>query len=148
MVPYLGLAFKENTVVIKTYLGRSRLTAGTGKKLTMQKMELSVLPGMYSIHQLSSDANLPEEIFSAPFSSVTRTAEEISVVVPSTIPVPIMSHKVECGWRILKINAVLDFSLLGILAKISLVLANAKISIFVLSTYNTDYIFIKDESLD
>ncbi len=54
----------------------------------------------------------------------------------------------EDGWRALRVKGVLDFSLTGILAKISGILANAKIGIFAVSTYNTDYILMKKENFE
>ena len=52
------------------------------------------------------------------------------------------------GWKGFYINGVLDFSLIGILSKISTILADNKIGIFAVSTYNTDYIFVKEENYD
>ena len=52
------------------------------------------------------------------------------------------------GWKGFRIQGVLDFSLIGILAKLSAVLAEQKIGIFAVSTYNTDYILVKEESFD
>ena len=54
----------------------------------------------------------------------------------------------EAGWRGLKISGILDFGMVGVIAKISGILAQAQISVFVVSTYNTDYIFIKTEAFD
>ena len=54
----------------------------------------------------------------------------------------------EDGWRGFRIEAILDFSLIGILSKISTILAENKIGIFVVSTYNTDYVFVKDNSYE
>lgn len=84
---------------------------------------------------------LKEEIY-----SITRTDEELSIVVKDNVN--IKSDVIEENWRMIKILGVLDFSLIGILSKISTILADAKISIFVMSTYNTDYILIKDDKLD
>ena len=54
----------------------------------------------------------------------------------------------EDGWRGFRIEGILDFSLIGILSKISTILAENKIGIFVVSTYNTDYVFVKDNSYE
>lgn len=55
---------------------------------------------------------------------------------------------VEGGWRILKVEAVLDFALVGILSKLSQLMADHGISIFAISTYDTDYILLKDDKLE
>ncbi|MBS5925464.1 MAG: ACT domain-containing protein [Clostridium sp.] len=80
------------------------------------------------------------------FISITRTEDELSIVcIDKNIPNEIKSEK---GWRVLKVEGPLDFSLIGILSKISGILAKEKISIFVVSTFDTDYILVKEESLE
>lgn len=78
--------------------------------------------------------------------SVTRTQDELSVIC-TTAQVP-DDIQAEHGWRIWRVAGTLDFSLIGIIAKISAVLAKVEISIFVLSTYDTDYIMVKEAQLD
>lgn len=80
------------------------------------------------------------------FFSITKTEDELSIVC---IQNKISKDNVcENGWEVLKIEGPLDFSLVGILAKISTLMADNKISIFTISTYDTDYILIKKESVD
>ncbi len=81
----------------------------------------------------------------AGFFSITKTSDELSVVCPEE-KVP-RDVKVEGGWRCLKVEGPLDFGLTGILASLAQPLAEAKISIFSLSTYDTDYIMIKKNNL-
>lgn len=81
------------------------------------------------------------------FCFTGKTDDEISFVcITEAVPGNAISR--EDGWKALRIQGVLDFSLIGILAKISSVLAQNGIGIFVISTYNTDYILIKKENLD
>ena len=77
------------------------------------------------------------------FCFTAKTDEELSVVC-QTEYVPQNATAREDGWRAFRIQGVLDFSLIGILAKISAVLAENKIGIFVVSTYNTDYVLVKE----
>lgn len=79
------------------------------------------------------------------FVSLTMSGAEISLVCEEDKAPE--GCKAETGWRALKIIGPLDFSLVGILADISSVLAQAKVSIFAVSTYETDYVLVKDESL-
>lgn len=80
------------------------------------------------------------------FFSLTRTNEELSLVcVEEKIPAGAVAEK---GWRALKVKGPLDFSMTGILVSISGLLAENRISIFVVSTYETDYILVKEEFLD
>ena len=76
-----------------------------------------------------------------------RTDEEKSLVCPVEL-VPANTTERDDGWRAFRICGVLDFSLIGILAAISRVLADHKIGIFAISTYNTDYVLTKEENYD
>lgn len=77
---------------------------------------------------------------------IGKTNDELSVVLP-TKHIPSQTVAREDNWSGLKIEGVLDFSLVGILAKISSLLADNNISIFAISTFNTDYILVKDDKL-
>lgn len=81
------------------------------------------------------------------FYFVGRTDEEISLVC-KTSSVPSVTTARDDGWRGFRIEGVLDFSLIGILSKISSILAENKIGIFAVSTYNTDYILVKEENFE
>lgn len=81
------------------------------------------------------------------FCFVGKTDEEISLVC-KTEKVPTNTMEREDGWKAVRIEGVLDFSLIGILAKISGILAENEIGIFVISTFNTDYILTKSESFE
>lgn len=76
-----------------------------------------------------------------------KTDEENSLVCPENM-IPGNAYAVDRGWRGLRIEGVLDFSLIGILSKISGILAANDIGIFAISTFNTDYILTKSENLD
>jgi len=108
---------------------------------------LFVLIKKYSILKFHTEAVLPDWIYSSDFYSVTKTEEEISVVTAQTdnISDKIVSSK---DWRILKIEGQLDFSLTGVIADIAAILKKNKISIFTISTYNTDYILVKENDLE
>lgn len=109
-------------------------------------LKLSILGEEYGICRLEPDSNLPGWAVGGDFVSLTRTREELSIVCPcSSIPQGVRS---EAGWRALKVEGPLDFSLTGILSSISTVLANAGISIFAVSTFDTDYILVKGSDLD
>lgn len=83
----------------------------------------------------------------APFTFTGCTDEENSLVCP-TENAPANAIKRDDDWRALRIEGVLDFSLIGVLAKLSFLLAEAGIGIFVISTFNTDYLFTKTENFD
>lgn len=92
-------------------------------------------------------ADLTDVDLTHKFCFVQRTDEDLSVVCP-TDAVPVHTLAREDGWCAFRIEGVLDFSLIGILAGISAVLAEAQIGIFVISTYNTDYVLVKAADFD
>lgn len=109
------------------------------------KLSLSVLPLSLSICRLQADAAFPSWIQGLPFWSITRTAGEMSLVLPDeAVPT---GWKSESGWRALKVDGPLDFSLTGVLSSIATPLAAAGISLFSLSTFDTDYILVKNSQL-
>ena len=83
----------------------------------------------------------------ADFFFIGRTDEELSLVC-RTEDTPVNTTERDDGWRGFRIEGVLDFSLIGILSKISTILAENQIGIFAVSTYNTDYILVKAENFD
>ena len=81
------------------------------------------------------------------FYFIGKTDEELSLVC-KTEDTPANTTDRDDGWKGFRIEGVLDFSLIGILSKISGILADNKIGIFAVSTYNTDYILVKKENFD
>lgn len=89
--------------------------------------------------------DLSEVNFGGKFCFLGKTDEEISLVcLAEDVPSRVMER--EDGWRAFRIKGVLDFSLIGILSRISTILADQGIAIFVVSTFNTDYILVKEEN--
>jgi hypothetical protein len=81
--------------------------------------------------------------------SITRTGEELSVVCPSEcLPINEQVKEVENDWKCIKVEGVLDFNLTGILSSLANPLAENKISIFAISTFNTDYLLVKSHSIE
>ena len=106
-------------------------------------MTLQVVNQAFSVCQVG---DLRQVEWTDAFCFVGKTDEENSVVCcTESVPPDVLAH--EDGWRALRIQGVLDFSLTGILARLATVLANNQIGIFAISTYNTDYILVKDENL-
>lgn len=110
------------------------------------KLQLSLLPEHFSIHRLSADTEIADLPPMDGFFSIARTDDELSLVCSAQIN--IHAAKTEPGWRCLKVAGPLDFGLTGVLAEISSVLANSEISLFAISTYDTDYILVKGDTLD
>ena len=105
---------------------------------------LTVLPDRLAIYRLPADSPAPAWAAGA-VTSITRTAAELSVVCAEGLaPAGTQSQP---GWRIFQVEGPLDFSLTGILAAIAGPLADAGVSIFAISTFDTDYVMVREESL-
>lgn len=109
------------------------------------KLNLSILNEHYVVHRFAPTTKVPLQVFDSSFYSISRTEDELSIVCPASLQ--LASDKAETDWSCIKVLGPLDFSLTGILAAISKVLAEAKISIFAISTFDTDYILVKTEKL-
>lgn len=107
-------------------------------------MELKIINQDFSICKVE---DLSQINYSDKFCFVSKTDEELSLVCNTNL---VPQNAIECdnGWKAFRIQGVLDFSLIGILSRISTLLAENKIGIFAVSTYNTDYILIKEENFD
>ena len=107
-------------------------------------MKLKKLPYNLTVCQVK-DVSVID--FDTDVCFVGKTDEEISLVC-RTEDAPAETVERDDGWRGFRIEGVLDFSLIGILSKLSSILAENKIGIFAVSTYNTDYILVKAENFD
>ncbi|MCL2224085.1 MAG: ACT domain-containing protein [Defluviitaleaceae bacterium] len=107
-------------------------------------MKIKTLDEKFSVCKI---ADMKTVDFSRPFVFFSKTDEELSLVC-ETGHVPQNATHTEHNWRAFRIDQELDFSLIGIISKISATLAAAQISVFVISTYNTDYVLIKENDFD
>jgi len=106
----------------------------------------TVEPGEFAVVRLPSASSVPDwAAASASFCSVTRTADELSVVCPSN-EVP-DEARAERGWAMLKLSGPFPFTATGVLASVLAPLARAGISVFAVSTFDTDYVMVKRHDL-
>ena len=110
----------------------------------MDEPALTILDGCYAVCRLPRDAAVPGALLTAGngFVSITRTADELSIVCPEALTPP--GAEVNRGWRAFKVEGPLDFSLTGVLSTLLEPLAAAKISVFAVATYDTDYILVRE----
>jgi hypothetical protein len=107
------------------------------------QLNLAWLQGAFAVCRLTADAPLPTWATAGEFLSITRTAGELSIVCPEeAVPQGVQCER---GWRCLRVAGPLEFSLVGVLASLAVPLAEAGISIFVVSTFDTDYLLVKEE---
>jgi hypothetical protein len=114
----------------------------------MQKrqLQLSLLEGMYGICAFESDAPIPEWAVTASLCSITRTEKELTVVCPQNIILAGVKH--ESNWRCFRVGGSFDLNQTGVISSLAAPLARAGISIFVVSSYDTDYILVKDKKIE
>ena len=109
-------------------------------------MDLVILPGRLSVCRLGPSAPWPAPPPGAAVYSATRTTDELSVVCPEGHEPA--GSRIEAGWRALSVVGPLAFDLVGVLATLSTALAEAGISVFVVSTFDTDLVLVKDVDVE
>jgi hypothetical protein len=108
-------------------------------------IQLALMPQMFAVCRFDPHTPAADLLPSTGFFAFTRTEDELSLVVDQSAVQP--DWQAETGWRGMKVLGPLDFSLIGILSSLALPLANSGISIFAISTYDTDYLLVKADKL-
>lgn len=109
-------------------------------------MKLVVLPKLLCVCRLETSLEIPPWVFQSSFFTISKISDELSIVCEQKFaPKEI---KAERNFRALKVLGPLEFNLTGILSSIARPLAEANISIFAISTYDTDYILVKEQDLN
>jgi uncharacterized protein len=106
------------------------------------RLRIAIMPDRLAVCRLSPDAKLPDWVEGS-FTSVTRTADELSIVcAEAAVPEGVQAER---GWRILKVEGPIPFEVTGVAAALVAPLAEARVSVFLLATFDTDYLLLKDE---
>ena len=110
-------------------------------------LRLSVLEKRLAVCRLDSPAQeIPAWATGAPFFSVTRTSDELSIVCPEEcVPTGVTCER---GWRALRFDGPFEFGLVGVLASVAVPLAQSEVSILAIATYDTDYVLVEGSQLD
>jgi hypothetical protein len=108
-------------------------------------VQLKLLPEPFAVCRFAPHTSIAPLIPISGFFALTRTDDEVSLVVDEAAIQP--EWQAEMGWRGMKVLGPLDFSLVGILSSLALPLADAGISIFAISTFDTDYLLVKADRL-
>ncbi|HEX8087775.1 MAG TPA: ACT domain-containing protein [Blastocatellia bacterium] len=110
------------------------------------KLTLSALEGRFAVCRLSPRSDIPAWAVNETFFSITRTLEELSIICPED-RVP-EGERREAGWRCLKVEGPLDFSMVGAMAALAAPLGNAGISILAIATFDTDYLLVREKDFE
>jgi hypothetical protein len=108
-------------------------------------LTLTLQPARLAVCRLPADSDFPGWARPGGLLALVRTADELSVVCEECDVPP--GTKIERGWRAFQVEGPLDFALTGILASIASPLAEAGVAIFALSTFDTDYVLVKESDL-
>ena len=114
--------------------------------MNVPRLPLTILRDSFAICRLRPDESIPSWALSGGFCSLTRTPDELSIVCAQEL-VPEGVEAVR-GWKSLKVEGKLDFNLVGVLSSLASSLARVGVSTFVISTYETDYLLVKESDLD
>ena len=109
-------------------------------------MRLTIVPGRFAVCRLPADAPIPSSVAGTSLVSITRTASELSIVCPEAVATE--GARTETGWRCVAVQGPIPFTATGILASVLVPLADAEVGIFAVSTFDTDYILLKEAQLD
>jgi hypothetical protein len=109
------------------------------------RLSLVLLADRLAVCRLDGAAPVPDWAMRDGFFSITRTGEELSVVCREVLVPEVI--RAERGWRPLRVAGVVDLSQVGVLASLAAPLAGAGISLFALSTFDTDYLLVKEHEL-
>jgi hypothetical protein len=105
-----------------------------------------ILPDRLAVCRLPADAPFPEWTRPGDLLALVRTRDELSIVCAERYVPP--EVRAERGWRAVMVQGPLEFSLTGVLASLAVPLARAGVSVFALSTFDTDYVLVKEDALD
>jgi hypothetical protein len=109
------------------------------------RLTLRQLEGTYAVCRLPGDGPVPQWAMHGRFVSITHTADELSVICEAAIvPEDVTAER---GFCLLGVQGPLDFNLVGVIAGLTRPLAAAKISVFAIATYDTDYLLVRQHDL-
>jgi hypothetical protein len=113
--------------------------------MKLKKLSLKILPHRMAVCRFEPTAPLPDWIGEVGFYSLTRTEAELTLVCPEANLASGTTS--ETGWRCFKVQGILDFSEIGIIFSLTQPLAENGVSVFVISTFDTDYFMVKEKDL-
>lgn len=112
----------------------------------MTKQTLAVIENEFTIHAFDPHSAIPASVLNSELFFIGKTEDTLSIVVPSSVK--LISEESDEGWRALELLGPLALSMVGIMANLGAVLAKAKVSMFIVSTFDTDFFLVKANQLD
>lgn len=112
--------------------------------MAIMTITLLPVPGEYAVHRLAPDADIPATVWSSPFVSVSRSGDELSIVTDAGNHVDAQSTVKP--WLAYRVAGSIDFSVTGVMSALTTPLAEAGLGILGISTFDTDYIFVRADA--
>ena len=114
--------------------------------MTLHQLTFIVFSELFAVCKLDHNAPIPAWASAGTLFSITRTADELSIVCPQSLIPDVI--RCERDWRCLRVAGTMEFSMIGVVASLSQPLADAGIGIFVTSTFDTNYLLVKENDLE
>ena len=110
--------------------------------MSFHLLSLTVVDGTFAVCRFGADAVIPPWAIAGSFFSVTRTSDELSVVCDqNAVPGDVVCER---GWRCMRVAGTMPISVVGVLASLAVPLAEAGVSVFAVSTFDTDYLLVQE----
>lgn len=114
--------------------------------MSFHRLNLTVVDGTFAVCRLAAEGPIPPWTTAGSFFSITRTADELSIVCrQDAVPEGIVGER---GWRCLRVAGTMLFSVVGVFASLAAPLAEAGICVFAVSTFDTDYLLVKEDDFE
>jgi hypothetical protein len=114
--------------------------------VAFHRLSLALVDGTYAICRLPGDAPIPPWAAAGSFVAIARTGDELSVVCrQNAVPEGVLCEQ---DWQCFRVEGTIPFSTVGVLASLTAPLADAGVGVFVVSTYDTDYLLVKARDFD
>ncbi|GAB5590502.1 hypothetical protein Unana1_05402 [Umbelopsis nana] len=115
--------------------------------MAQNTINLILLKDEFTLYQFPKSTKVPASVLDQDWFTVSKTTDELSIILPSSVPLE-GATKTDANWRCFKVDAQMEFELVGILVRIVTPLKDDKISVFAVSTYDTDYVLVKSDHAD
>jgi hypothetical protein len=115
--------------------------------MSQNTINLILLKDEFTLYQFPKNTKVPASVLEQDWFTISKTTDELSIILPSQVPLEGATKK-DDQWRCFKVDAQMEFELVGILVRIVTPLKDNKISVFAVSTYDTDYVLVKSDHVD
>jgi hypothetical protein len=139
--------FSKHSMNMNTVDRSSFLYFLSNKTMSQNTINMILLKDEFTLYQFPKTTKVPASVFEQEWFTVSKTTDELSIILPSAVPME-GATKTDANWKCFKVDAQMEFELVGILVRIVKPLKDNNISVFAVSTYDTDYVLVKSDHAD